>query len=44
VEISFVARIRGMVKFDDVDTLVATIHDDVARTRELLGVAAPEAG
>jgi riboflavin kinase/FMN adenylyltransferase len=34
---SFVARIRGMVKFDGVDALVATIHDDVARTRELLG-------
>jgi riboflavin kinase/FMN adenylyltransferase len=37
VAISFVARIRGMVKFDGVDALVATIHDDVARTRELLG-------
>jgi riboflavin kinase / FMN adenylyltransferase len=39
VEIAFVARIRGMVKFDGIDELVATIHDDVARTRELLGVA-----
>ena len=38
VEISFVARIRGMVKFDGIDALVATIHDDVTRTRELLGV------
>ncbi|HEX7717651.1 MAG TPA: bifunctional riboflavin kinase/FAD synthetase [Marmoricola sp.] len=38
VEIAFVARIRGMVKFDGVEELVATIHDDVARTRELLGV------
>jgi riboflavin kinase/FMN adenylyltransferase len=38
VEVSFVARIRGMVKFDGVDTLVATIRDDVVRTRELLGV------
>jgi riboflavin kinase/FMN adenylyltransferase len=38
VEIAFVARIRGMVKFDGVEELVATIHDDVTRTRELLGV------
>src|SRR4051812_29840116 len=33
VEISFVSRIRGMVKFEGVDALVATMHDDVARTR-----------
>ncbi len=38
VEISFVARIRGMVKFDGIDALVATINDDVTRTRELLGM------
>jgi riboflavin kinase/FMN adenylyltransferase len=38
VEISFVARIRGMVKFEGVDALVATMHGDVDRTRELLGV------
>ena len=38
VEIAFVARIRGMVRFDGVDELVATIRDDVTRTRELLGV------
>jgi riboflavin kinase/FMN adenylyltransferase len=36
VEVSFVARIRGMVKFDGVDALVATMRDDVERTRELL--------
>ncbi|MGY2875397.1 riboflavin kinase / FMN adenylyltransferase [Marmoricola sp. URHA0025 HA25] len=36
VEISFVSRIRGMVKFEGVDALVATMHDDVARTRTLL--------
>jgi riboflavin kinase/FMN adenylyltransferase len=42
VEVSFVSRIRGMVKFDGVDALVATIHDDVARTRELLGLKAQE--
>lgn len=38
VEVSFVARIRGMVKFDGVEALVSTIHDDVTRTRELLGL------
>jgi riboflavin kinase / FMN adenylyltransferase len=38
VEISFVSRIRGMVKFEGVEALVATMHDDVDRTRELLGV------
>jgi riboflavin kinase/FMN adenylyltransferase len=36
VEISFVARIRGMVKFDDVDSLVAQMNRDVKRTREIL--------
>ncbi|HET7351947.1 MAG TPA: bifunctional riboflavin kinase/FAD synthetase [Marmoricola sp.] len=39
VEISFVARIRGMEKFDGVEELVATMARDVARTRELLGVS-----
>jgi riboflavin kinase/FMN adenylyltransferase len=38
VEISFVARIRGMVTFDGIEALVETIQDDVVRTRELLGV------
>jgi riboflavin kinase/FMN adenylyltransferase len=38
VEVSFVARIRGMVKFDGVEALVATINDDLTRTRELLGL------
>ena len=33
VEISFVARIRGMVKFDGVDALVETMAQDVVRTR-----------
>jgi riboflavin kinase/FMN adenylyltransferase len=36
VEISFVARIRGMVKFDGVDELTETMAQDVVRTRELL--------
>ncbi|HET6165707.1 MAG TPA: bifunctional riboflavin kinase/FAD synthetase [Marmoricola sp.] len=37
VEVAFVARIRGMVKFDGVEALVETIRDDVERTRDLLG-------
>ncbi|MET0998534.1 MAG: bifunctional riboflavin kinase/FAD synthetase, partial [Marmoricola sp.] len=36
VEVSFVARIRGMVKFDGIDELVETMAQDVVRTRELL--------
>ena len=36
VEVSFVGRIRGMLRFDSVDGLVARMHDDVAKTRELL--------
>jgi riboflavin kinase/FMN adenylyltransferase len=39
VEVAFEARIRGMVTFDGVDSLVATIRDDVDRTRTLLGLA-----
>jgi riboflavin kinase/FMN adenylyltransferase len=38
VEVAFVARIRGMVTFDGVESLVATIRDDVERTRTLLGL------
>ena len=36
VEIGFVERLRGMVRFDGVDELVATMADDVRRTREVL--------
>jgi riboflavin kinase/FMN adenylyltransferase len=36
VEVAFVARIRGMVRFEGVEALVATMADDVERTRELL--------
>jgi riboflavin kinase/FMN adenylyltransferase len=39
VEVSFVERIRGMERFDGVDALIATMHDDVRRARELLGQA-----
>jgi riboflavin kinase/FMN adenylyltransferase len=37
VEVSFVDRIRGMVRFDDVESLVETMHDDVRRAHEILG-------
>jgi len=36
VEVSFVARIRGMLRFDSVEELVQTMADDVARAREIL--------
>jgi riboflavin kinase/FMN adenylyltransferase len=36
VEISFVERLRGMVRFDGIEPLLATMADDVRRTRELL--------
>jgi len=38
VEVSFVARIRGMVKFDGVDALLEAMAHDVVQTRELLGL------
>ncbi len=40
VEVSFVARIRGMLRFDSVDELVDAMRADVAATREVLGPAA----
>ncbi len=36
IEISFVDRLRGMVRFDGIEPLLATMADDVRRTRELL--------
>ncbi|MGI9156602.1 MAG: bifunctional riboflavin kinase/FAD synthetase [Marmoricola sp.] len=38
VEVSFVARIRGMVRFDGVESLVEAMKGDVARAHEILGV------
>ncbi|MBD8869087.1 bifunctional riboflavin kinase/FAD synthetase [Nocardioides donggukensis] len=38
VEVSFVERLRGMVRFDGVEALVATMADDVARARAVLEV------
>lgn len=37
VQISFVARIRGMVAFEGIEALVETMRNDVVKTRELLG-------
>ncbi len=37
VEVSFVERLRGMVRFDGVEALVETMHDDVKRARAILG-------
>jgi riboflavin kinase/FMN adenylyltransferase len=39
VEVSFVGRIRGMQRFDSVEELVATMHDDVEQTRRVLEAA-----
>ncbi len=36
VEVSFVARIRGMVRFEGVEALIATMAQDVERTRGML--------
>ena len=38
IEVSFVGHIRGMLRFDSVDDLVTTMHQDVERTREVLAV------
>ena len=38
VEISFVSRIRGMVRFDGVEALIEEMARDVDRTRTLLGL------
>lgn len=36
VEVAFVDRIRGMVRFDSVEALVETMRDDVERARVIL--------
>lgn len=36
VAVDFVHRLRGMERYDSVDELIAQMHDDVARTRELV--------
>jgi riboflavin kinase / FMN adenylyltransferase len=40
VEVSFVARIRSMLRFDSVEELVTRMDDDVARCRVALGLPA----
>jgi riboflavin kinase/FMN adenylyltransferase len=35
--VEFVHRLRGMIKFDSIEALIAQMDSDVARTRELLG-------
>ncbi len=37
VEVAFVERLRGMVRFDSVDALLVAMADDVARARGILG-------
>jgi riboflavin kinase/FMN adenylyltransferase len=41
VEVFFVSRIRGMLRFDSADALVETMGEDVRRTREELAGAEP---
>ena len=38
VEVAFVARVRGMERFDSIDELVTTIGRDVERVRDLLAL------
>ena len=40
IGIEFVARLRGMERFDSVETLVAQMADDVSRTRAILAETA----
>ncbi|MBK0867372.1 MAG: bifunctional riboflavin kinase/FAD synthetase [Saccharopolyspora sp.] len=38
VSLDFVRRLRGMVRFDSADELIERMNQDVAETREILGV------
>lgn len=38
VEVAFVEHLRGMVKFEGIEKLVETMHDDVRRARVILGL------
>lgn len=42
VEVSFVARLRGMVAFEGIDALIETMKDDVDRAREILKASPAE--
>ena len=39
IAVDFTTRLRGMVRFDGVDALVAQLRDDVAASRRALGLA-----
>lgn len=41
IAVDFVGHIRGQIKFSGIDDLIEQMHDDVARAREILDVAAP---
>ncbi len=41
VEIAFVERLRGMVRFDTIEELIAKLAEDVERTREIMAEAIP---
>lgn len=41
ISVDFVARIRGQVRFTDIDELVVQMRDDVARCHAILGVDEP---
>lgn len=38
IRVEFVSRVRGQVKFNGIEALIAQMNDDVARIREVLGV------
>ncbi len=40
IVVEFVARLRGVEKFDSIDALVVAMHDDVGRARAVLGLLA----
>ncbi len=44
VQVAFLAHLRGQVRFDGVDALVAQMADDVARTHTLLGHLSDQSG
>lgn len=40
IAVDFVDRIRGQVRFEGIEALIAQMHDDVARTRRILSESA----
>ena len=44
IEVAFVARIRGELKFDSLDALAAEMARDMARAREILAARKAAAG